>query len=403
MHKYVNTLCKKKACLGCGLCIAKDSIHKMELCQDGYYHPSDSAIIDPQFKKYCPGLGIYQNAPQKTNQEILYGPLASPVICGHATDNVINYQASSGGIITTLCIYLLENRIVDGVLQVRQSHENPIRTEAHLSMTRKEILECMGSRYAPCSLFENLHNYLSTGYKLAVVGKPCDIAALKQYMTVYPERTRNILVTFSMMCMGLPSQTATKEMCKSLGIDPDNVKNVRYRGFGWPGQAMVESCDGEKRECSYIESWGAILGRDTLFRCKLCPNGFGEFADITCGDAWYCESDNPKFDSNKAGRSFIFARSQKGKELIDRVIEEGKIVVESYDMSEMPLIQNSQYQRKINIPIRYVLYKMLVNPKFCLKGFHLIHLCRIAGLQSLIKDGRGFLGRWWRSYKGHKK
>lgn len=403
MHNQVEKICRYKACLGCGLCVDEKSKQKMELYTDGYYHPSDKALIDPDFKKFCPGFGIYQKHKKKTKQEILYGPIVSPVVCGHATNKTINYQASSGGIITALCIHLLKNGLVDGILQVRQSHKDPTRTEPHLSSTIEDVLECMGSRYAPCSLFEHLREYLSTGKRLAVVGKPCDIAALKQYMAVYPEKTCNILYTFSMMCMGLPSHKATLEMTEYLGVDPQTIRNIRYRGFGWPGKAVVESQDGTKKECTYIQSWGAILGRDTLFRCKLCPNGFGEFADISCGDAWYCKNGNPSFNNDEAGRSFIFIRSDKGKELVEQAIADGAIVVEPYDMKEMPFIQKSQYQRKVNIPIRYVLYKILVNPQFRLKGFRLIHLCKIAGVRSLIKDGRGFIGRWWRGYKGHKK
>lgn len=396
-------ICRRKACLGCGLCIDEKSKKKMELYTDGYYHPSEKALIDSNFREYCPGLGIYQKNIKTSKQEIIYGPIVSPVICGHATDKTINYQASSGGVITALCIHLLKHRLVDGILQVRQSHKNPTETESHLSTTVTEVMECMGSRYAPCSLFEHLHEYLSTGMRLAVVGKPCDIAALKQYMAVYPQKTRSILYTFSVMCMGLPSHTATLEMAQYLGIKPSNIKNVRYRGFGWPGKAMVESYDEQKKECTYIESWGAILGRDTLFRCKLCPIGFGEFADISCGDAWYCKDGNPSFNSDEAGRSFIFIRSIKGKALAEHAIADGTIAVEPYDMAEMPFIQKSQYQRKVNIPIRYVLYKVLVNPQFRLKGFRLIRLCKIAGVKSLIKDGRGFIGRWWRGYKGHKE
>lgn len=402
MHKQIEWICKRKACLGCGLCVDERSRYKMELFNDGYFHPSKKAIIDPNFKEYCPGFGIYQIKKKKTKKEILYGPIVSPVVCGHATNRMINYQASSGGVITTLCIHLLKNGLVDGILQVRQSHKDPTLTEPHLSTTIEEVEECMGSRYAPCSLFEHLHEYISTGKRLAVVGKPCDISALKKYMFVYPQKTYNILYTFSIMCMGLPSHTATLEMVDYLGVEYNNIRNLRYRGFGWPGKAMVESKDGTKKECTYIQSWGAILGRDTLFRCKLCPNGFGESADITCGDAWYCKNGKPSFNSDEAGRSFIFIRSDKGKEIVEKAIGEGSIIVEPYDLNEMPLIQKSQYQRKVNIPIRYVLYKILVNPKFRLKGFMLFSLCKIAGFKSLIIDGRGFLGRWWRGYKGYK-
>lgn len=134
-----------------------------------------------------------------------------------------------------------------------------------------------------------------------------------------------------------------------------------------------------------MPKWFRGICRYFLWRCVVLQNG------------------NPSFNNDEAGRSFIFIRSDKGKELVEQAIADGAIVVEPYDMKEMPFIQKSQYQRKVNIPIRYVLYKILVNPQFRLKGFRLIHLCKIAGVRSLIKDGRGFIGRWWRGYKGHKK
>lgn len=403
MYKKVKYLCDKKACLGCGLCLNKDSEMGMYLAEDGYYHPKAGASIDKRMQEYCPGYGIHQSRRKTTKCEMLYGPLVVPVICGHSTDSDLNYKASSGGVITTLLIALLRYGLVDAVLQVRQSPKDPTMTEPFLSTTEDEVLACMGSRYAPCSLFEHLHEYLSTGKRLAIVGKPCDIAALNQYRKLYPEYTQNIFYTFSMMCMGLPSHNATRELVKYLGVSHNELNTVRYRGYGWPGMAMVETKDGTRKECTYIQSWGAILGRDTMFRCKLCPNGFGEFADVSCGDAWHCVNGEPSFKNDDVGRSFIFMRSEKGRELVQRVVEDGLLATETYDMREMQQIQQSQYQRKVNLLIRYIIYKLLINPHFFIEGFRMFSLARVAGISSLIKDGRGFLGRWWRGYKGHKK
>lgn len=403
MYKKVKFLFDRKACLGCGLCLENDTQKGMCLAEDGYYHPTEGASIDKRMQEYCPGYGIHQPRKRTTIYETLYGPVVAPVICGHSTDSDLNYKASSGGVITTLLITLLRNGLVDAVLQVRQSPKDPTKTEPVLSSTEEEVLSCMGSRYAPCSLFEHLHEYLSTGKRLAVVGKPCDIAALNQYCRIYPNHTHNILYTFSIMCMGLPSHKSTLEMVKYLGAGADEVKTIRYRGYGWPGMAMVETKEGTKNECTYIQSWGAILGRDTMFRCKVCPNGFGEFADVSCGDAWHCVDGEPSFENTEAGRSFIFMRSKKGQELVEKAIADGLLAIEPYDMSEMQLIQKSQYKRKVNLPIRYIIYKLLVNPSFTIDGFQMLVLARTAGIKSLLEDGRGFLGRWWRGYKGHSK
>lgn len=403
MYRKVKYIVNKQACLGCGLCLKSGTKSSMKLYNDGYYHPSDNAAIDEQMQKYCPGYGIKQIQKKYNKIEYIYGPIVAPVITGHITDQDINYKASSGGVITGLLITLLRNKLVDAVLQVRQSKDNPILSEAYLSTSEEEVIACIGSRYAPCSLFEHLDGYLKTNKRLAIVGKPCDIAALKAYMTIYPQKTKNILYTFSMMCMGLPSHNATKELIRFLGVENNHVMNLRYRGYGWPGKATVETSDGNINECTYIQSWGAILGRDTLFRCKICPNGFGEFADISCGDAWYCKNDEPIFDNNEKGRSFIFIRTEKGKKLVEMAIKSNIIVTESYNLDEMPIIQKSQYQRKTNLLCRYIIYRLLVNPSFKIKGFHLLKLAQISGTNAVIKDARGFLGRWWRGYKGHSK
>jgi coenzyme F420 hydrogenase subunit beta len=36
---------------------------------------------------------------------------------------------------------------------------------------------------------------------------------------------------------------------------------------------------------SYADSWGGILSRHVQFRCKICPDGTGGFADVVCADA----------------------------------------------------------------------------------------------------------------------
>lgn len=402
MYRKIKYLIDHKACLGCGLCVVKG---EMVLSKDGFYHPSKDCIIDPKIKSYCPGYKIIQKKKKRRKEEILYGPFIPPVLVGHIKDENINYKASSGGIITGLLICLLKNKDVDSILQVCSSHKNPLLSKVVVSRTEEDVINCIGSRYAPCSLFENFESSLKDAGRVAVVGKPCDIAALKAYMDIYPTKTISIKYTLSMMCMGLPSQNATSELVSFLGEEEKNITSLRYRGHGWPGYATIRNQKGEIKQCTYIQSWGAILGRDTLFRCKVCPNGFGEFADITCGDGWFLKDGNeePSFENKDKGRSLIFIRSEKGKNLVEKAFSQGLIETQEYNLDEIPLIQKSQYERKINFLGRFLIYKFLINPKYQVKGFNLFRLSKIAGMHSILFDSRGFLGRWWRGYKGYAK
>lgn len=78
------------------------------------------------------------------------------VYLGWAKDPVIREKASSGGIITAVCCYLLESGLVDAVIHTKASGKIPYATETVVSVTVEDVLACMGSRYsvsAPLKIF----------------------------------------------------------------------------------------------------------------------------------------------------------------------------------------------------------------------------------------------------------
>src|SRR3546814_6618598 len=72
-----------------------------------------------------------------------------------------------------------------------------------------------------------------------------------------------------------------------MGLAGAPLSECRYRGNGWPGQAVALTTDGRAGEMSYERSWGDHLSREVQFRCKNCPDAVGGTADIACADAWY--------------------------------------------------------------------------------------------------------------------
>ena len=91
----------------------------------------------------------------------------------------------------------------------------------------------------------------------------------------------------------------------------------------------MESQVGEAREETYAESWGE-LQRHRQWRCYVCADHTGEFADIAVGDPWYRE-----IEPDEPGRSLVLARTERGRDYLRRAVAEGYLELESRDASTL--------------------------------------------------------------------
>jgi len=366
----------------------------MKRDDNGFLFPVNTGRDSIEIEKlslFCPGIMLEQRIKKKGIEQI-YGPLQEPIKIAYSCDSELRRSASSGGAITAILLYLLENDLIDGVLQIGADPENPLINKAFFNQTPEDIKNSAGSRYAPSSLLENLLEYLEAGKRMAIVGKPCDIAGVKQYVRCFGEYEENVVMTLALMCMGLPSYKATDKLIEYLNPENKPVKKFRYRGDGWPGFATVTTYDDEKLECSYNDSWGKILSRDILFRCKICPDGFGEFADVSSGDAWHLVNGEPCFDE-RDGRSLLFIRNRFASKIVKDAISKGYLAVEKYNFDELKLIQKSQYFRKQVVGARLLALKVMGDKLLSVKGFNLFNNMLRAGFRACASNFLGTIKR----------
>jgi len=92
---------------------------------------------------------------------------------------------------------------------------------------------------------------------------------------------------------------------------------------------------------TYQECWGNILSRHVAFRCRLCPDSTGEFADISCGDPWY-----RNIEPGDPGRSLVIARNEKGADIVRRAIAAGYLVLEPVKSEVIALSQKSLLNKR---------------------------------------------------------
>jgi len=204
----------------------------------------------------------------------------------------------------------------------------PYLNHTVLSTTRSEILERTGSRYAPASPCDGLQMIEDAPGPCVFIGKPCDVAAVQKAARLRPALDRNIGLTIAIFCAGTPTTRATLTLLRHLGVeDPSRVVNLRYRGHGWPGRCVVTFMDGDgnltERSLSYEESWG-LLARDKQWRCHICPDHTGEFADIAVGDPWHRVP-----QPGEPGRSLVLVRTPRGRAILATARQAGTLCLEA--------------------------------------------------------------------------
>jgi coenzyme F420 hydrogenase subunit beta len=349
LSPLIDSVTRNGFCTGCGLCesVAPVGSIQMRISAEGYLRPVVLNELPTNATQTiaatCPGVKI-EHLPGTRGKHTLWGPIVT-VETGHAVDPEVRRQGSSGGVISALAIHLLESGQVDFVAQIAVDPQDPLRNALQVSTSRADVLRAAGSRYAPSAPLQGLRELLDTGKRFAFIGKPCDVAALRQYGEHYPTITRQIPYMLSFMCAGVPSIKGTHEVITALGATREKVVSFRYRGEGWPGMARAVHDSGESFEMDYNTSWGTILNKHLQFRCKICPDGTGEFADVVCADAWYGKDGYPDFEE-RDGRSLVLARTAAGRALVDTATGKNSVSVAPLPVNEIAKMQPYQVDRK---------------------------------------------------------
>lgn len=288
---------------------------------------------------------------------------------GHATDPEIRLLGSSGGLITALCLYCLEQEGMHGVLHIGGDPEDPIRNKTTLSRTRTELLSKTGSRYAPASTCDRLDLIENASGPCVFVGQPSELTALRKAEKLKPDLKKNVGLAISFFCAGSPSTQGTIELLKSMGVYPEQVESLRYRGKGWPGNFAV-TLKGEsspRYQMSYKESW-AFVQAYRPFSVHLWPDGTGEDADISCGDPWYRE-----IREGEAGSSLVVVRTERGKELVRRAIQGGFLSLRPAEPQKLLNSQMNLLAKRGSIWGRIAALKLFGVPAPSFKGFSLFN------------------------------
>ena len=154
--------------------------------------------------------------------------------------------------------------------------------------------------------------------------------------------------------------------------------------------------DGSEYKLSYNESWGKILGRDVLFRCKICPDGIGLLADIAVGDSWNTKDGYPDFNESE-GRSLVFVRTERGLQIISSAQDRGIIATRPLKLETIRYIQPYQYQKRKMLGWRILPIYFLSSGILDFKGFDMFRSIVHTNVLKGLKVSKGTIARFKRN------
>lgn len=337
-------------CSGCGLCasIAGPAI-SMGINIEGNMRPLVRHEVtdgkNEHIMAVCPGVSVQgPGKPPAGAVHPVWGPMRE-IHRSWSSDPVVRHKGAAGGTLTALGRYLLRSGRVQAVLHVRADDRKPWLTTSTISRTPEEVLRGAQSRYGPSSPLVDVHRLLDQGTCFAVIAKPCDISAVRALGRIDPRVERLVPYMLTNFCGGVHSIHIAKAVMRHHGIDDLDVALYRYRGEGWPGPFRVQTRNGVVYDLPYPEAWHmGKFGYELQFRCKICPDGVGEVADISAPDGWILRSGKPVY-AEAPGINVAVVRTPTGEKLLHAAIDAGYLEVAPISVEEIEQMHTNHHRK----------------------------------------------------------
>lgn len=322
-------------CLSCGVCAslcAVDAISYQETV-GGHVHPlvdQGRCIECGLCLAVCPGRGFGLRLAADFPPDPFVG-VARECFVGRATDAGVHANSQSGGLVTALLLHALRQSMVRGAVVATSRPGSPPLVAPVVATSEQEIAAAQGSKYVPVPLLSVLRTVEERRLVVALVGLPCHLHGLRNFLDVRPEVAALIPIEIGLVCDRVLTTAGRDFLISRSGLGTEAV-DLRFRDKlegGWPGSVRVTSASGRSVVLSPRERLG-IKDAFTPARCRLCFDKMNVLADLTVGDPWGIAS-----PGKSSGESVVIARTPAGSRLLHDAIEAGAVSVAPIEYTQV--------------------------------------------------------------------
>ncbi len=369
--KNIQEVIRHDLCNRCGSCVGLSGGKVVFEDRTGKYYPRFLNPLDEETSdliwKACSGKGfdfpgqkmeIFGNSEGALNHYI-----------GYATDPGTRLASASGGIISSVLIWLLEKGMIDGAVVLGMSEEEPWLTKPFIATTKEQILLGAQSKYIISSVNEILPEMGRFNGTLAYVGLPGQVQSIRTLQQLNHPFVRNVKYIFGPFYGNTLHFSSVKSFLRSFGVkDYHLISKLYFRHGEWPGKMRAELVDGRVFELPKFHA-NYLIPFHILMNSLLCTDLANEFTDISGGDAWA-----PVYEERGKGFSLVISRSQKGQEILDQMVKEGVLDLDPISAEQALEMHSHGYDLKKRgtfIRMRYRSWLGKPNPDYGyqLKGF----------------------------------
>lgn len=349
---------KQDMCIGCGACLytstKEDS--KMVWNKEGFLNPSpdNPELLSEDNLKVCP-FNPFPGKEVRTENEIAdiflkKAPNRHPKV-GRYINTYVGYSnkyrltSSSGGMGTYLIEQLLEKKIVDAVITVKDGVESFY--EYTVVRPTDDLLSTSKTRYYPVTLATAIDQLRHSNERFAIVGIACFIKSIRLLQFYHPELKEKIKFTIGIICGGIKSRFFAEYLAGKAGVMNNQFSQPHFRIKDHESKASDYSfgCNDNQGEQHTVkmrkvgDMWGSGMFKNNA--CDFCDDVTTELADISLGDAWL----NP-YNQDGKGTNVMVTRSILAEDLINNGIESKELTIEPLDVDVFLSSQQGSFNHR---------------------------------------------------------
>lgn len=373
MKNNIGQTLKNDLCTGCGVCEDVCPVSAIRiLCNGQENRPqldADKCIGCGKCVKVCPGLGINLNelgnkffSDEQTKENEFIGRYYS-LYTGFAENEKNRFDASSGGVLSTFLIFLLNKKIIDGAVVTAFSNKDHLTPVSYIAKSKEDILNAMGSKYCPVALNKVGNEICQQGGRYVIVGLPCHIHGFRKRALIDKKFRECIVGYFNIFCSSNRTYNAQKFLLDFFGFQHGSLSEFAFRGNGCLGSLSIGSSELNKSvKVPYINYYGALRSFFKPKRCLTCIDHYGMLSDVNFGDIYI-----DPYKEDKIGINSLVVRNPYFDSLLQKAVNEGYVHLDPLDEKLLNESQKTMlYPKKRKAGAMATLNKLrgLDNPKF---------------------------------------
>ena len=236
----------KDLCNKCGLCF--------DLCAgkgNDWYNQSIELNNDIK-DSYVQNVGLYRES-----------------YISNAVDYETRFHGASGGTVSSLLIFMLENKIIDGAIVTQFKKTNPLEVETIIATSKEEILNAKSSKYCPVHMDSILTQLKEFKGKVAIVGLPCHLQTIRRIERKLSWVKDKIVFHIGLFCSGSKDSNALNYLLKSNKFDINGITKFSYRDDGCLGYVKAEYTN-KSISVPYEQAYSKLHSYFKQERCLSC-------------------------------------------------------------------------------------------------------------------------------------